>query len=205
MFDTESGLHYNYHRYYDPSIGRYITPDPIGLSGGINLYGYADLNPINAYDPDGKIPVLSTSIIGGASGALSGLYTGYKTGSVKAAIAGGIFGGIAGAIVGAYNPFGSSAAGILAGNIAAGFVGGAVGGYTSAAIDPDPCANKLESATTGSIIGALSGALAAPITYLGSVGVVGSGYAPWVNATAVSVASESVAIPTVLTGSHLIP
>jgi len=54
-FDTESGLHYNYHRYYDPSIGRYITPDPIGLNGGINLFAYANLNPIGAIDPYGLI------------------------------------------------------------------------------------------------------------------------------------------------------
>ncbi|MFC1504927.1 RHS repeat-associated core domain-containing protein [Thermodesulfobacteriota bacterium] len=30
-FDAETGLHYNYHRYYDPSIGRYLRPDPIKL------------------------------------------------------------------------------------------------------------------------------------------------------------------------------
>ncbi|MCP3888581.1 MAG: hypothetical protein GY702_06865 [Desulfobulbaceae bacterium] len=52
-FDTESGLHYNYHRYYDLSIGRYITPDPIGLAGGRNLFAYANLNPTNLIDPYG--------------------------------------------------------------------------------------------------------------------------------------------------------
>ena len=32
-FDEETGLHYNYFRYYDPKTGRYLTPDPIGLRG----------------------------------------------------------------------------------------------------------------------------------------------------------------------------
>jgi len=52
-YDDETGLHYNYHRYYDPKIGRYLTPDPIGLKGGINLFVYAGNNPINAIDPYG--------------------------------------------------------------------------------------------------------------------------------------------------------
>jgi len=37
-YDSETGLHYNYFRYYNPQTGRYITPDPIGLEGGINLF-----------------------------------------------------------------------------------------------------------------------------------------------------------------------
>ncbi|MHC8945436.1 type VI secretion system tip protein TssI/VgrG [Advenella incenata] len=39
-YDSESGLHYNRYRYYDPDTGRYIRQDPIGLFGGINLYLY---------------------------------------------------------------------------------------------------------------------------------------------------------------------
>lgn len=39
-YDKESGLHYNHRRYYDPKLGRYLSPDPIGLAGGGNLYGY---------------------------------------------------------------------------------------------------------------------------------------------------------------------
>lgn len=52
-FDIETGLHYNWHRYYDPQTGRYITADPIGLAGGLNLFLYAGGNPVNAVDPMG--------------------------------------------------------------------------------------------------------------------------------------------------------
>ena len=39
--DTETGLHYNRYRYYDPDIAHYLTQDPIGFAGGVNLYQYA--------------------------------------------------------------------------------------------------------------------------------------------------------------------
>ncbi len=52
-FDQETSLHYNYNRYYDPSTGRYLTPDPIGLAGGINLFAYVENNPTNTIDPLG--------------------------------------------------------------------------------------------------------------------------------------------------------
>ncbi|MGU3310161.1 RHS repeat domain-containing protein, partial [Pseudomonas sp. M5A4_2d] len=51
-FDPESGLHYNRHRYYNPDIGRYLTPDPVKLAGGINTYQYVP-NPTGWVDPLG--------------------------------------------------------------------------------------------------------------------------------------------------------
>ncbi|PRC05687.1 RHS repeat domain-containing protein, partial [Pseudomonas poae] len=51
-FDQESGLHYNRHRYYNPDIGRYLTPDPVKLAGGINGYQYVP-NPTGWVDPLG--------------------------------------------------------------------------------------------------------------------------------------------------------
>ena len=50
--DRDTGLHYNTFRYYDPDVGRFICPDPIGLAGGINLGSYAP-NPITWIDPWG--------------------------------------------------------------------------------------------------------------------------------------------------------
>ncbi|MBU9846272.1 PAAR-like domain-containing protein [Rahnella ecdela] len=50
--DEESGLHYNRHRYYDSETGQYLSPDPIGLAGGVNPYGYVH-NPLGYIDPLG--------------------------------------------------------------------------------------------------------------------------------------------------------
>tara|TARA_R110002072_G_scaffold297959_1_gene471313 strand:+ start:25007 stop:25612 length:606 start_codon:yes stop_codon:yes gene_type:complete len=49
-YDEETGLHYNYFRYYDPSLGRYITSDPAGLQSGLNTYGYVLANPLIYFD-----------------------------------------------------------------------------------------------------------------------------------------------------------
>ncbi|AJQ94755.1 RHS repeat-associated core domain-containing protein [Gynuella sunshinyii] len=50
--DIETGLYQNFNRYYDPRTGRYISHDPIGLAGGLNVYQYCP-NPIEWIDPLG--------------------------------------------------------------------------------------------------------------------------------------------------------
>ncbi|WP_256966776.1 RHS repeat-associated core domain-containing protein, partial [Yersinia entomophaga] len=52
LLDEESGLHYNRFRYYDPQACCYLSPDPIGLAGGMNLYSYVP-NPLTYIDPLG--------------------------------------------------------------------------------------------------------------------------------------------------------
>jgi RHS repeat-associated protein len=51
--DDETGLSYNRHRYYDPKVGRYISADPIGIKGGLNIFAYAGNCPTSAIDADG--------------------------------------------------------------------------------------------------------------------------------------------------------
>lgn len=53
MVIQETGLYYNYYRDYDPSTGRYIESDPLGLLGGLNTYLYVEENPIKSVDPLG--------------------------------------------------------------------------------------------------------------------------------------------------------
>ncbi len=76
-YDTETGLHYNRFRYYDPDIGRFVSQDPIGLLGGDNLYAYAP-NPTGWIDPFGlarkglknRLPEGKKGILGPKNGTL---------------------------------------------------------------------------------------------------------------------------------------
>ncbi|WP_232487500.1 RHS repeat-associated core domain-containing protein, partial [Pectobacterium parmentieri] len=49
---AETGLYYNRHRYYDAESGQYLSPDPIGLAGGLRPQGYVH-NPLEWVDPFG--------------------------------------------------------------------------------------------------------------------------------------------------------
>lgn len=53
-----TGTHYNYQRDYSPGVGRYLQTDPIGIDGGVNVFVYAEENPVKLNDPTGQQAVL---------------------------------------------------------------------------------------------------------------------------------------------------
>jgi RHS repeat-associated protein len=85
-YDSETGLHYNYHRYYDPKTGRYLKADPIGLEGGMNLFLYAENNPVNSVDPlgldtwSGACVEVGGFLAFGGTSTLRGFVTNWDTG-----------------------------------------------------------------------------------------------------------------------------
>lgn len=83
-FDEETELHQNYYRDYEPSLGRYIQRDPIGLADGTNTFVYAGSNPIDYWDFNGKkmvkcdprtFAVLRTAILVTCKGEKGGMKT----------------------------------------------------------------------------------------------------------------------------------
>jgi RHS repeat-associated protein len=76
VMDEENGLLYMRARYYDPEVGRFISKDPIGILGGLNLYGYVQNNPVNGIDPEGRAAFLYHFIDGFRAGRAMGMGVG---------------------------------------------------------------------------------------------------------------------------------
>lgn len=109
--DGEAGLYYNFHRYYDPSTGRYTAVDPLGLEGGINVYTYAYSSPIHRVDPLGLRPSdafvdggahVTVGVTGGLGFGGSGSVTFTKNGVTFTGVIGAGFGFGASATVGGW-------------------------------------------------------------------------------------------------------
>jgi RHS repeat-associated protein len=123
--EDASGLYYDNARYYSPTLGRFISTDPLGIDGGsANPYEYADDDPIDWGDPTGLflpilIPILGGAIIGGIEGALFNV----ANNALENVLSGRKYsGGQA-----AQDALSGAATGALLGALG-GFVGGALGG-----------------------------------------------------------------------------
>jgi RHS repeat-associated protein len=85
-FQLESGLHYNWHRHYDPSIGRFTQPDPLGFVDGPSVYGYVKGLPQQGIDPDGRNS--GAGSVGGTIGQAIGTFTPIPGGAAAGRIIG---------------------------------------------------------------------------------------------------------------------
>jgi RHS repeat-associated protein len=63
-WDADAGLYYNRARWYDPQLQRFISQDPIGIDGGMNLYTYANNDPVNGFDPTGLMRASGCGVVG---------------------------------------------------------------------------------------------------------------------------------------------
>jgi RHS repeat-associated protein len=77
MYDKQTGLSYFGYRFYSPATGRWMTRDPIGIAGGLNLYGFVGDDPIDWVDPFGLDTYMCTKPLDAISGQGS---PGKKTG-----------------------------------------------------------------------------------------------------------------------------
>ena len=68
------GLYFTKYRVYDSGLGRWLSRDPIGIKGGINLYGYVGDDPEDRIDPTGKASIALPIILRGGGSVLGGLY-----------------------------------------------------------------------------------------------------------------------------------
>ena len=127
--DAETGLILCTNRHYDPQQGRFLTRDPLGYGGGINLYSYTANNPVSRMDPDGTFWFLITGAIGAVGGGIIGGATAYYNGQDVWAGAG--KGALIGGVVGLT---GGLAGGLVAGAVGGGVVGGILGGAAGGAI-----------------------------------------------------------------------
>jgi RHS repeat-associated protein len=74
-YDRQAGLSLAWFRGYDPNIGRWLNQDPIGIDGGVNLYGYVGNDGINFVDPSGQFAGAAAAAAAGAAlaGAAAGM------------------------------------------------------------------------------------------------------------------------------------
>ncbi len=100
--DEETGLHYNFARYYCPWLRSYLSLDPLWMQHGATNYSYAVNDPWNRIDPLGTHPILIAAIIGAVIGAAIGAgIAWYYHASTQDIVAAAIGGAVGGAIMGA--------------------------------------------------------------------------------------------------------
>ena len=183
-FDKETNLHYNYFRDYDPSTGRYVESDPIGLVGGIATYTYVDGRPLSYRDSTGQCPWCLGALIGGGLNvaaqyyANGGSFSNFDWTSFAIATASGAIGGGVGSAI--FNATKS-----LAWNAAGGAVVGAWTAYGGTVLHnkiTGSCDDPAKAAAWGGLAGFAGGGAGA---WAGNVAdQAGAATNGWINAVA---------------------
>ncbi|MBC8441923.1 MAG: RHS repeat protein, partial [Deltaproteobacteria bacterium] len=181
-------LLYMRNRFYMPSTGRFISEDPIGIAGGLNLYGYVYNDAVNFVDPLGLTPagVVVGAIAGGVSGAIAGI----QSGNYVSGIAGGITGALVGAAFGAVLPQYSGVVGGMVGGAISGMFGGGAGGAVGAWTSGRDGKGIAHSANSGMVNGVITGALGGGV----SAAAVGLGVGSGVSSLAGNLSSHSISL-----------
>ncbi len=168
FWDEESGLVYYGYRYYNPSLGRWISRDP-GPDQLLALYCFSRNAPTVALDPDGRSPLLIAAVISGAAGAIIGAVTAPDgdrwLGAGKGALAG---------FVAPFVGFGVAAVtgeSAIAGGIAAGLFGSAASSaldnYQAGKALYDFAPRQFGTMAAAGIVGAVSGFTMAYLEHAG--------------------------------------
>ncbi len=119
-------------RYYDPATGRFTQEDPIGLAGGLNVYGFAEGNPVTYSDPYGLCPGIPGTDWWDISDCPPGYFT--AIGAAGGGGAGAVLGGVSGGL--ACSPSGPVALACVGGGALAGGKAGALAGaFVGSALD----------------------------------------------------------------------
>jgi|GEM_PF-1874236 len=155
LYDADTKLVHFGAREYDPEVGRWTTKDPALFQGGLNLYAYAENDPVDRVDPDGRIPLLAVAFISGAvsgtsafvANALGQSIAGNTINWSHAATAGGI-GFVQGALMPASR---GSAVGV-----------GAVANVATYLATTPRCAWSADGAGVAAVYGALGGLIGGP-------------------------------------------
>jgi RHS repeat-associated protein len=168
-----TGLLYYRARYYDPVLKRFISSDPIGLAGGMNMYAYVMGDPVSLVDPTGLCPWCIGAAVGGVVGAVQAANSGggwnttnagnIAVGALTGAI-GGLIPGLVPARVGLAAAVGVGGAAGAGANLASQWTGG-----TSLR-----CTNFGSAAAQG-FIGGISGVAGWGTGLYGALGAVRAG------------------------------
>ncbi len=123
-YSFKTGLYYFRARWYDPITGRWLSNDPIGISGGLNQYVFCADNPVNRTDPTGQmspilVKVITGTILGGISGGAGGFVFSVPEGAAWDVVSGSLSGAAGGGLGSLFGPI----------------LGGAVGGAVDVAVN----------------------------------------------------------------------